>query len=377
MKITIDATRAIIEQAGIGRIIRELVKEMIRIDHENHYELLFSFGRRDAKKEAMINEFRAPNVSIRRYYLPGMLKEMLWLRNLPWWYNIVIGRTDVFFAPSIFEVNLSLKKIPQVLIIYDLTTFLFPAHQGESKAKGTNFRAKKAIECAQKIIAISRATKNDLEKILKVEPKKIEIVYPGLTPFLEIAPKLPEGLKKQQYVLSCGTIEPRKNLLNLMKAHQMHSKNLRQKYPLVIVGQSGWNNQAEFRAMTKDPFFKYLGRVDDKILARLYQDASLFVYPSLYEGFGLPIIEAMHFGVPVITSNISSMSEAAGKAGILLNPNKVQEIAAKIKKVLEGKIDRKKIAVLGKSQAAKFSWEKAAYETIAVLKKVKSKDSKV
>lgn len=372
MRIAIDATRAITEQAGIGRYTRELIKKLLEIDQKNQYLLIFSYFRRDPQKERLIQSFRRPNTQIKVLRLPGNLKEKLWTWPISW-LNWTLKKANVFYAPSFLEVNLGLK-IPQVVTIYDLTTFLFPLHRGLRISQRLNLRTKLACQKAKKIIAISRSTQKDLQDILKIKPNKIKMIYPGQTPFPQPASRLPANLKSGSFLLSVGTIEPRKNLIGLFRAYALMPPAILEKYPLVLVGAKGWQTGeifTAFKALKLSGKVKFLGFVPDMVLAKLYQEAKAFIYPSLYEGFGFPVLEALSFSTPVITSNLSSLPEVAGKAAILVDPENPNLLSSSIMRLLEHQNEREKFIQLAKEQAQKFSWEKAARETLKVFEEIR------
>jgi len=366
MKIAIDATRAVTERAGIGRITYQLIENLLKTDHKNQYLLFFSYFRKSLEKEKLIQKFKKPNVEIKTYRIPGALKEKIWAWKIPW-FNRTLGKSEVLLAPSFLEVNLGVK-IPQVVIIYDMTTFLFPDQRGQAVSERLSKRTKIACKKAEKIIAISEATKRDVLNILKIPSSKVVVTYPGLTRLPEPAKKLPQGLKEKSYILFVGTIEPRKNLIGLFRAYAMLSAQLQEKFPLVVVGAQGWNTGETYQVLRKENLKDkviFLGYQDDNMLAKLYREAAVFVYPSLYEGFGIPIIEAMSFGTPVITSNVSSMPEAAGKAALLIDPTEPKSISSALQRVLEGEFKVSNTQL--KAQANKFSWEKAAKEVLRAL----------
>lgn len=374
MLIAIDASRAVNEKAGIGRYTRELIEKLIEIDQENQYLLLFTFGRGDKQKEKAIREFRRPNTQIKTWRLPGNFKEKVWGWQMPWLKYLLQSdgaRSDIFYAPSFFEVNLGLA-LPQVVTIYDLTTFIFPEHRGKEVSQRLNERTLKACCLAKKIIAISQSTKKDLVKF-KIPEAKIEVIYPGKTEFARIAPRLPQGLKSHSYILAVGTIEPRKNLIGLFKAYALLPLALQEKYPLVVAGAEGWKTGeifASFGRLRLEGKIKFLGFVSDALLAKLYREAALFVYPSLYEGFGFPVLEAMSFGTPVITSNVSSLPEVAGEAAVLVDPQDPLALSSAIQRLLEHSGEAEDLRKKAKAQAEKFSWEKNAKEILKVFEEV-------
>lgn len=367
MKIAIDITRAIIERAGIGRYSREIAINLLKIDQENQYFLLSTYFRDSAEKEARLKAFQDQKTTIVRAHIPGGLKEKLWGSNLPV-HDFLYKKADLLFAPSFFEAKMSLK-IPQVVTIHDMATFLLPDQRGPKVSQAHNQRVEKVCAKASRLIAISENTKNDLIKILKTEKEKIQVIYPGKTVFPE-GGKLPEGIKAKKYILFVGTIEPRKNLINLLKAYSLLPEALKNEYLLVIVGGKGWNNETELSEIGQTKGVKWLGFVSDMDLGEIYRQATIFAYPSLYEGFGLPIIEAQQFGVPVLTSNISSLPEAVGDGGLQVDPHDTKAISRGLQRLLEDKELREDLSQKAEIHAQNFSWEKAAQETLNLLNEV-------
>lgn len=371
MKIAIDASRAVNETAGIGRYCREIVKNLLQIDQKNQYLLIFTYFRKDPRKVRLIKEFEAPNVKIKTLRIPGGLKEKIWGWKIPY-FGGFLENADVFFAPSFFEVNFGLK-IPQVVAIHDLTTFIFPLHRGKEVSGRLSKRAFEAGRLAKKIIVISQSAAVDAEKYLKVSKNKIKMIYSGLSYLPKPAQNLPGLLKPKSYILFVGTIEPRKNLTSLFKAYALLPPRLQNDFPLVVVGAKGWNTGETYdclRALKLEGKVKFLGFVSDAILAKLYQEAAVFCYPSVYEGFGLPILEALGFGTPVVTSNISSLPEVAGKAAILVDPHNPKSICQGIQQALENQNKIEELKKEAQKQIKKFSWEKAAKETLKLLEEV-------
>lgn len=277
-------------------------------------------------------------------------------------------RPDVFFTPGHYLPRWS--PCPTVMSIMDLSYIDFPGMFRKRDLWQLKQWTASSVKKAQKILTISHHSRNDIIKQYQVKPEKVVVTYPG--------PKMTEGEKKTSlkkygvagdFILYVGTLQPRKNLDKLIDAFsQLEDRNLK----LVIVGKKGWLYEEIFKKVKSLGLEKriiFTGYVPDEELPAFYQGAQCFVLVSLYEGFGLPILEAMAYGCPVVASRVSSLPEVVGEAGILVNPNKSEEIARGIKKAIK---NREELIKKGHQQAKKFSWEKTAKETLAVLKEVAS-----
>jgi len=337
-------------------------------DDRNKYLLICSYFRSDKIKKAIIKIYERSNVEIKYIKIPGKVKESLWHSNLPLAKRF-LGKADVYLAPTFLDV-ISNLKIPQAVVIHDLSTFKFPEHLGKKQAEYFNRQTRLACKIASKIIAISENTKKDLIEILKVPEKKIEVIYPGQSPFPEVAANLPASLKEKSYILSVGTVEPRKNLIGLFEAYALLTPALQEEYPLAVVGARGWNTGKTFEvfsALNLENKVKFLGFVPDKVLAKLYKEATVFVYPSLYEGFGIPVLEAMGFGLPVVTSDNSSLPEVADNAAVLVDPTSSKSISEGLQRLLEHKNEAQLLSQKAKDQAKKFNWQNAARAVLKTL----------
>jgi glycosyltransferase involved in cell wall biosynthesis len=286
-------------------------------------------------------------------------------------------KPDVFFSPGHYSPRFS--RIPRVISIMDLAFHHFPEYFTTKDLAQLKSWTKYSILKADGIITISQATKDDILKLYGVKSEKVHVVYPGIKETLSLEPHIYPmkelenkfGITKK-YLLFVGTLQPRKNIRRLIEAFsKVHI--IDSDLQLVIVGRKGWKYEEILSAPeeygVKDSV-AFLDFVKDEDLQMLYKGAQCFVWPSLYEGFGLPVLEAMQYGCPVITSNISSLPEAGGDAAIYVDPENVDDIAEKIKKVLGDKELRESMIKKGYLQVKKFSWEKAAKETLAVLKEV-------
>ncbi len=368
MKIAIDVTRAIIESAGIGRYTFELAHALVRDSQECEFLIYSTHFNDSAEKTERFESFARKNVKLKRLKIPGKCKEFWW--GIP--LNI-LGRfledADVLFAPSFFEVQLGLK-IPQVVTIHDMATFIFPEQRGRRLSKYLSKRTVAVCKKAKSILSVSDSTKRDIVKYLKLSEDLVHRTYPGLNELSEPSISLPLELEQKQYILCVGTVEPRKNLGGLFKAYVLLPEDVQRKYKLVVCGGKGWNDSEIYelaKPLVDAKKLVFTGFVSDRDLAKLYEDAFLFIYPSLYEGFGLPVIEAMSFGLPVVTSNISSMPEAAGDAGLLIDPSSPKSISDAMLRIMEEDQLRKKMSRQSLQQSQKFSWRTCARETLRVI----------
>ena len=283
-------------------------------------------------------------------------------------------RPDVFFTPSHYAPIFS--PVPTVISIMDLSYIHFPHLFNKTDLYQLQNWTKYSAKNARMVLTISEASKRDIIDIYGISQDKIVVTYPGLkkTHSKEGIPM--DLLKSYQisgdYILFVGTLQPRKNIERLIEAFSQISfshKNL----SLVVVGKHGWLYEDILQASKKygvEQKVKFVSFVPDTDLAHFYTHAKCFVLPSLYEGFGLPVLEAMSYGCPVVTSNISSLPEAGGDAALYVNPKDVTDIAKKITMVLDSEKLRKEMIEKGKRHVKKFSWEKTAKETLSVLESV-------
>lgn len=288
---------------------------------------------------------------------------------------------DLFHMSDVF--NFQIPGVKSVTTIHDLTALLFPEyHTSETIA----LQAEKLLfarEQADGIIADSQSTKQDLVRLLSIPPERIEVVPIGVDPgFRPLATAVVEPilsfyqLEPGGFFLYVGTIEPRKNLVRLVEAYAQIRPGLAPPVPrLVLAGGLGWKAEPvlariEELGLTAD--VKLLGSIPYAELPSLYNGALLFVFPSLYEGFGLPPLEAMACGTPVITSNVSSLPEVVGEAGLLVDPTRTAELAEAMRRLATDAELRAVLRERGLSQAAQFTWDRAAVETLAVYRQVLS-----
>jgi glycosyltransferase involved in cell wall biosynthesis len=230
-----------------------------------------------------------------------------------------------------------------------------------------------AARRAAAIIAVSQATKADIVRILGVEESKVHVVYEAPSPhFRRVESEEERQRVRHSYglprrlMLYVGTLEPRKNLVRLLEAYACLRARYNIDQPLVFVGRRGWKDDAAFAAVERlglNSAVRFLGYVPARDLVTLYNLAELVAFPSLYEGFGLPVLEAMACGTPVVTSAKGSLCEVAGTAAEFVDPYDVESIAAGLWRVLRDPARQEELCARGLEQAARFSWEQAAHQT--------------
>lgn len=381
MRIGIDI-RCLAEgkRTGVEEYTLALLEELFESDRENEYVLFFNAWRRTLPDFAWITKY--PNVTLRVFRFPNKLLNLsLWYLGFPK-LDRLLGGTDVFFLP-----NLNFAAVSQdarlVVTAHDLSFELFPETFSWKQRLWhflINFR--RLMRRADQVIAVSQSTRDDLCSEYGVSEEKIVVIPSGIDRrFHQMDRNDPELVRiKQKYhlpykfILYLGTFEPRKNIAALLQcfAALLASKNpLFEKYDLVLAGTRGWKCDDIFSARERSPYKERIflpGFIDDEDKVALYNLASVFVYPSVYEGFGFPPLEALACGVPVITSHASSLPEVVGTAGIMVDPYQPDELCRAMEAVLGDQEFSQSLVEKGLIQAKNFSWDKTAAATLAVFR---------
>ena len=361
------------EHAGVGHYTYYLVKNLLKVDKKNEYVLFFDWRVRDTR------EFEQKNVKIKHFpfsqykkFLPFAYSHMLISAYL------VKEGLGVFHSPACVLPLTYPKKC--VVTVHDLAIYKDPSWF-PSQIISTKLLVPQTIRKSDKIIAVSESTKKDLKELFNVKAKKIAVTHEGVSvKKIPVRSKKVDGINKfklsPNYILFVGTLERRKNLINLVRAYKKlitWDKKF-EKHSLVIAGREAWKSDEihkEVKELKLKKFVRFIGYVTHNEKIDLIKKAACLVSPSSYEGFGLVLVEAMALGTPVITSNVSSMPEVIGKAGILINPDKEQEIAKALKRLLSNKTLQNKLIKKGLERAKNFSWEKCARETVKVYESLK------
>ena len=351
--------------SGIATYASNLTKNLIRIDSINDYFLV------NSKKDTSLKDTQS--IIIPRYQIP-FGKEIRKLLVIPKILNqkqIDLVHETYHFGPFILPT-----KYKKIVTIHDLTSILFGKTHKTLSVIRHKLGLSLMLKRSDKIIAVSYSTKQDLMNYFKISDNKIKVIYEAADQiFQPLSSEKVQHFKDKydlnyQYILYVGTLEPRKNIPLIIKAFYILNKEGFQ-HKLVIAGKKGWKYKTIYQLIDKLNLQKeviFIGFIPDNDLPALYNAANLFVYPSLYEGFGLPPLEAMSCGCPVITSNISSLPEVVGDAGIMIDPYSVDELYEAMHKVLINEIVRKDMIKKGLERSQMFSWTKTAEETLKIYK---------
>ncbi|MBI4036771.1 glycosyltransferase family 4 protein [Candidatus Daviesbacteria bacterium] len=369
MIIGFDGSRAFLgERSGTENYSFQLLRALSKIDKTNQYiiyirpqPITYTIVDHIGK---LSDNFQFKVINWPRLWTQGGLAARTFTDKL-----------DVLFIPAHTLPVVRKPGLKTVVTVHDLGSEYLPRMHQVKQRLYLSFMQKVQLQGATKIIAVSKATQNDLVKKIGLDPHKISVIYEGFDKqsfssnkqsFSSNKDLFKPVKKEKNYFLFVGTVQPRKNLGRIIKAISCTKENL------VIVGQKGWLSD-EIYALPKklgiENRVKFLGYLPDEKLPALYLGAIALVFPSLFEGFGLPILEAQASGCPIITSNVSSMPEVAGKGAILIDPYNIDEIVNAMIKVQDEKI-RGQLIRAGFENIKRFSWEKCAVQTLKVFEEL-------
>jgi len=360
---------------GVGEYTRNLLKYLVGLNKDVQFKLFFN-----AHNYKPDLSYLASSDNVQTYFFGYPNKYFSATTRFLSTPKIdrMIGGADVFFSPH-FIATPTTRNCKKVITFHDLSFERYPEFfDGIRKLWHFSNNPKRQAKDADHILAVSESTAYDLSDIYGIDSGKVSVVYSGIGQeyFNEQTQgelrhvkgkyKLPE-----RFILSLSTIEPRKNVLGTVKAFDVFKKSARgQDVKLVIAGKPGWLYKETFDAIKNSQYkddIQYLGFIEDNDKPALYRLAELFVYPSIYEGFGFPPLEAMASGTPVITSACSSLPEVVEDAALLVDPFNISDIAWMMEEVTTDLALAKSLREKGIAQAKKFTWQKCAEETLRVL----------
>ena len=366
MRIAYDGNPLVGERFGIGHYTDQLIRAMARIDADTRCVVVCPWPVNHFRPLAPLS-FAQPNVEVPSPPFPTRLRRRVReLVGAPASLEALIGAVDVFHATN-FLLTHPVERAKRVVTFHDLTVMLFPQWHPEKRLREMRAGLPVAAAAADRIITVSHVTKSDVVKHLAVDPDRVDVVPLAVdTSFhprtrAEVDAALAQlGLAYGEYLLFLGTLEPRKNLGRLLDAAIMAGPDVG---PLVLAGADGWGTdelRPRIADLARQGRVRPLGYVAPELRPLLLSGARLFTYPSLYEGFGLPPLEAMACGTPVITSNVSALPETVGDAALLVDPLDVGDLAGCIRRLWDDGALRGQLRERGFRRVRDFTWEATA-----------------
>ena len=386
LKIVVDATPITPQPSGVGLYVANLIDHLWQLQQSENFELgivyqpsFQNWVQRDLAFPKSLQKYSES------YLLPFPVRVTNFLlknfpQAFPLWLEKYTDYPDIIHGTNfnVFPYRKSLK----VITLYDLTFLKYPEYVDRVVANYAT-RVKKCLQWTDLVITISESTKQDAINYLQISPEKIHVTplasryYPNY-----LSPKKQEELKQSStynfnipYILFVSTIEPRKNITALITAFNYLKQKYKIEHNLLLIGKKGWLYEPIFQAIAESKYqsnIYHLDYLSNDLVALFYTLAEVFVYPSHYEGFGLPVLEAMNLATPVITANSSSLPEIVADAGILINPDDPMELAEAILQVISNSQLQQDLIIKGQKRAQNFSWRKTAQETLTAYSKISS-----
>jgi glycosyltransferase involved in cell wall biosynthesis len=360
MHIVVDATPLLLRSAGVKNYVHHWISHMRRVSGPHSiatFPVRIPLDRLDHERSEAGPVATLAGLSVLHF---------LDKSRLPWRYP----GADVFHASHQFRNPPKNAKLTAT--IYDMTCWLTPGMHSRRNVKGSLQFGESVLKRADGLIAISESSRRDALEILGLKPERVEVVYPGIAEaFFEAKPddaRRKYNLEKP-YALFVGTVEPRKNIDTLLDAYNGLSPSLRDEFELVVAGPSGWAAQTTFDKLRR-PGIRHLGYIPEADLPGITAGATVFAYPSFYEGFGFPVAQAMAAGVPVVTSNVSSLPEIAAGAALLVDPRSEAEVRSALDKLLSSPTLGAELGAAGRVRAQQYRWETAARKSLAFFERI-------
>jgi len=369
MKIALDLRACSSQMSGIGNYTFQLAKRLFEMDSENVRGNYFNF----CMPRPKLSDLGLNGTVNYNALLPYGVYRRIW-NKLPVPYRMMFPRADVtHFFDFIVPPGVSGKVIDTV---YDLTYLRYPETMNARNLSRLQEGMQRSLDRSDRIVTDSAFVKDEIVRELGFDAHRIDVIYPAAVD--DAVDELPVEYLKQKwgltkpYILYLGTIEPRKNLNRLIQAYARMSRELEQPPMLVLAGGKGWKSEETYRLAEELPsghvlFTGYLTAQEKKLMLG---HAALFVFPSLYEGFGIPVLEAMQSGVPVVCANTSSLPEVAGGCARLVTPTDVDDIASGMLELLTDSTRAGQLALRGKAQAERFSWDQSAEKLMQVYQRL-------
>lgn len=372
MRVLLDYTSALNQRGGVGRYTRSLVAAL---EHARcpDVELVLWSARRS---EPVLAGSRDADQRVHVLPVPERWLTIGWHRlHIPLPVEAIAGPADVVHAPDFVAPP---HRAPAVVTIHDLSYLVTPDYAYPNLRRYLSVAVPRSLRRAEGVVAVSQATADDLTRFYDVDASRITVIRNGIDPLFHPTPHeethraLAQLELRQPYFVMVGTIEPRKNHRVVLRAFEMLAAT-RPEASLVIVGRPGWMAEgimADIDAATRRCRVRHLTDIEDALLPALYAGSTALVYPSWYEGFGLPVVEAMACGTAVVTSDRGALAEVAGNAALLVPPESPEAIAAAMGQMLDSPTHRRILVEAGAARAHEFTWATAASAHLALYRSV-------
>lgn len=381
-KIVVDMIPLLSKRTGVGRYLYENITRISKITNDN-YSFVYWYGYYSSKIIGIESNSNPQNSLIG--YTKKVLDKFTLLKRIARKATRVSAKIrgnevyDLYWQPN-FIPESHIKSKLTVTTVHDLSFHLHPQWHPKERIEYFSQNFFDNIGRSDHIITVSKYIKQEIIDTLNIEADKISVIYNGIDQ--EIYKEYSDDESKttadkfnlpNKYILFVGSIEPRKNLINLLRAYTNLPESIKNEYPLLLVGYKGWGNDEIYSIIKKNKsHIYYVGYVNDLELAHIYSRASLFIYPSYYEGFGIPPIEAMACATPVIVSNKTSLPEVCGDCALYIEPDNPDDIREKILYILNDKSLQQNLREKGKKWVSRYSWDKSAKEHMILFERLLS-----
>jgi glycosyltransferase involved in cell wall biosynthesis len=377
MKVGLNATSLLSPLTGIGQYTYQLAKGLQRFE-DLELSMFYANGWSTEVRDKPIKQIRNIKLLLKKfipktYEISRMIQQSYFNERS---FNKVKG---IYHEPNFLAFDYA---GPLVLTVHDLSWIHYPEMHPADRVRNMNKHFQKSMERASMIITDSQAIKNEIVDMFGVAETRIKSIPLGVEKLFrplneeESAPVLQQhSLNYQKYILAVGTLEPRKNLSSALLAFMQLPADIRKHYPLVLVGMKGWHTSSlekQMAPLVAAGEIRQLGYLEREDLATIIAGALTLVYPSIYEGFGLPPLEAMTCGVPVIASNVSSLPEVVGDSGLLVNPHDINDIAKAMQTMITAPDIRAASAQKALDRSSEFSWDSCVDQTMGIYRQVES-----
>jgi glycosyltransferase involved in cell wall biosynthesis len=377
MKVGLNATSLLSPLTGIGQYTYQLAKGLQKFK-DLELDMFYANGWSTEVRSKPIKQIRNIKLLVKKF-IPKTYEISRFIQQSYFNERSFDKVGGIYHEPNFLAFNYA---GPLVLTVHDLSWIRYPEMHPADRVRNMNKHFQRSMERASMIITDSRAIKDEIKDMFCVADSRIKSIPLGVESLFrplnqeESAPVLQQhGLSYQKYILAVGTLEPRKNLSSVLLAYMQLPADIRKHYPLVLVGMSGWHTSAlekQMAPLVAAGEIRQLGYLEREDLAVVIAGALTLVYPSIYEGFGLPPLEAMTCGVPVIASNVSSLPEVVGDAGLLVNPHDIDDIAKAMETMITAPDIRAVSAQKALARSAEFSWDSCVDQTMGIYRQVES-----